>query len=157
LTLATTPLSRDILDEIAPLLSRQRGAWAARCHARGVSITHLQVLTLLDEEGPVSMSRLAETLDVSLPSVSGIIGRMAERGLVERVADAADRRVVLARLTSAGSGLISELERIRLDRLNAVVRRLDESQQANLLQAVRDLRVAFAAESASDHPNHPEH
>ncbi|MDQ6682970.1 MAG: MarR family transcriptional regulator [Chloroflexota bacterium] len=155
--LISTPLAQRIIEEIAPLLSRQRGAWAARCHARGVSITHLQVVTVLEDEGQVSMSRLAEILDVSLPSVTGIVDRMAERGLVERVADPSDRRVVLARLTAAGAELGAELERLRLDRLGAVVQRLTEAQQANLLQAVRDLSAAFAAETASNPDNVKEH
>lgn len=153
MALISTPLAQRIIEEIAPLLGRQRGAWAARCHARGVSITHLQVVTVLEDEGQVSMSRLAEILDVSLPSVTGIVDRMAERGLVERVADPTDRRVVLARLTAAGAELGAELERLRLDRLTAVVQRLTEAQQANLLQAVRDLSAAFAAETASN-PDH---
>ncbi len=42
----------------------------------------------------MTMGRLAERLDVSLPNVTGIVDRMAERGFVERGRDAEDRRVV---------------------------------------------------------------
>ena len=44
------------------------------------------------------MSRLAELLDVSLSNATGIVDRMEERGLVERVRVPDDRRVVLVRI-----------------------------------------------------------
>ena len=92
-------LASELLDELLPLLAQQRHAWAARCHAQGLSMSHFQVLSALELEGPVPMSRLADLLGVALPNATGIVGRMEERGLVERAHDETDRRVVLARLT----------------------------------------------------------
>ena len=50
---------------------------------------------MLDTEGPTSMGRLAEALDISVASMTGIVDRMEERGLVERRHEGKDRRVVL--------------------------------------------------------------
>ena len=49
-----------------------------------LSLIHLHVLTVIEADGPLPMSRLAESLDVSVASATGIVGRMEERGLVER-------------------------------------------------------------------------
>ena len=49
-----------------------------------LSLVHLNVLAVLQEEGPLPMSGLAESLDVSHASATGIVDRMEQRGLVER-------------------------------------------------------------------------
>ena len=52
--------------------------------------------------GGLKMSELSNTLRVSNGNVTGIVDRLAEEGLVERVAVAGDRRAQLARLSAAG-------------------------------------------------------
>ena len=63
----------------------------------GVSMTQVHVLSLLQHHGDVPMSRLADLLDVSVSNATGLIDRMEERGLVERVRVPDDRRVVIVR------------------------------------------------------------
>ncbi len=50
------------------------------------------------------MGQLAEDLDVSVASVTGIVDRMERRGLVERERGTGDRRVIMVDLTEAGTG-----------------------------------------------------
>ena len=100
----------EIIEALAPLLAHQRRSWAARCQAHGLSMIGFQVLALLEMNGALPMSRLAEEIGVALPNATGIVGRMAERGIVERSHDAVDRRIVLVGLTDAGRRLIGEME-----------------------------------------------
>jgi len=65
-------------------------------------MAHLQTLWILQESGPMPMTHLADVLGVALPNATGIVDRMEQRGLVERVRDDADRRVVTVRPTQAG-------------------------------------------------------
>jgi DNA-binding MarR family transcriptional regulator len=132
----------EIIDALAPLLAHQRRRWAARCQAHGLSIIGFQVLALLEMHGAIPMGRLADELDVALPNATGIIKRMAERGLVERTHGEQDRRVVRVDLTDAGRQLIGEMEAGRRQRMNALIGALDAAQQRRLLQAVRDLHGA---------------
>jgi DNA-binding MarR family transcriptional regulator len=88
------------------------------------------------------MSRLADDLGVALPNATGIIGRLAERGIVDREHDDADRRVVLVSLTVNGKRLIGEMEETRRRRIRRLVEELDPEQQERLLHTVRDLRAA---------------
>jgi len=77
-------VTSELLDEITAWKPHER-IGAFRAWLRGsLSLVHLHVLTILESEGPVSMKRLAEALDVSVASATGIVDRMAERGLVER-------------------------------------------------------------------------
>ncbi|HET8777469.1 MAG TPA: MarR family transcriptional regulator [Candidatus Limnocylindria bacterium] len=137
----TGPAS-EIIDALAPLLAHHRRRWAARCQAHGLSIIGFQVLALLEMHGAIPMSRLAEELDVALPNATGIIKRMAERGLVDRAHDEEDRRIVRVDLTDEGRQLIGEMEAGRRERMTALIGALNASQQRRLLQAVKDLHAA---------------
>ena len=59
-------------------------------------MTHFHVLTLCRHD-EMPMGRLADILDASMSSTTGIIDRMEERGFVERVRVPDDRRIVLVR------------------------------------------------------------
>src|SRR6187397_3435233 len=74
-----------------------------------LSLIHLHVLTTLEADGPLPMGRLADALDVSVASATGIVDRMAQRGLVERRQDPDDRRVVIVHLTEAGATVFRDL------------------------------------------------
>lgn len=136
-----------VFDELAPLLSRAKSAWAAHCQEHGVSMLHVQVLAHLDRTGPASMSSLADHLGVSLPNASGIASRMEERRLIERSHDAGDRRRVLVRLTDAGAQFTRELGDLRRAHVTALIAGLPAESQQNLLRAIRDVRAAIAERS----------
>jgi DNA-binding MarR family transcriptional regulator len=141
-TTTTTTGPEEIIEALAPLLAHQRNRWAARCQAHGLSIIGFQVLALLEMNDGIPMSRLAEELDVALPNATGIVGRMAERGIVQRSHDAVDRRVVRVGLTDAGRQLIGEMEATRRERMTRLIGAMDATQQRRLLQSVRDLHAA---------------
>jgi DNA-binding MarR family transcriptional regulator len=68
-----------------------------------LTIPQATILALLVETGrPLSVTRLAQLLLHETPSISGLVDRMSEAGLVERVKDPGDRRVALVRLTNEG-------------------------------------------------------
>ena len=58
---------------------------------------------------PQRIGRLAERLRTSLPSATSIANRLEQRGLIERVRDETDGRVVLCRLTQSGEERIDVL------------------------------------------------
>ncbi len=108
------------------------------------------VLALLEMHGALPMSRIAEELDVALPNATGIIGRLAERGIVERAHDSLDRRVVLVGLTDAGRDLIGDMERSRRERITRLIGTMDERQLRRLAASVRDLNQAARLVAAAE-------
>lgn len=117
------------------------GAW----HSSGLSLAHLNVVTLLEAHGPMSMGRLAELLGVSLASTTGIVGRMEERRLVERRASPTDRRVVEAHIGEGGRELLGSMRARHREHLREVLARMDEPQLAGLLEGLRAMRAARAS------------
>lgn len=141
-----------ILGELDPIIMRTKDALAQVWHNRSVSKANLHVLMLLEQFGPLPMSRLATMVDVSLPNMTGIVGRMEEHGLVERVRDDADRRVVMVRATAKGTEVTAEIPRLRREFLRRVVCALPEGDRQNCYEAFRAFREA--AESLRDEPVH---
>ena len=145
-----------------------RCAGSQRLVRLGISMTHFHVLTLLRHHDAMPMGRLAEILDVSMSSATGIIDRMEERGLVERVRVPDDRRLVLVRPTPAGLDLVDEAELVKSDVMAGAIARLTPEQVERLARATSDLRAAIEVEMAPTaarfpdltpcgHPSHGPH
>lgn len=132
-----------VLDELSPLIAGERSAFAGRCHERSISMAHLHLMTLLDAAGPMPMGRVAELLGTGLPTATGLVSRMEDRGLVERLRDGDDRRVVLVQLSRGGRRELSALQAGRRRRMAAAVERLSDPERRALLNAIRALRRAF--------------
>jgi DNA-binding MarR family transcriptional regulator len=145
-SISGTPDVEAILTEVSGWIGDLRCASMGRLVQGHVSLTHMHVLWLLQHQGEMSMSRLAVLLDVSLSNATGIIDRMEERGLVERVRVPDDRRVVLVRPAAGGLRALSETESTKRDRMRAVLGHLPDSERPIVLAALRSLRRALSAE-----------
>ncbi|MBI2763050.1 MAG: MarR family transcriptional regulator [Chloroflexi bacterium] len=148
-----------IIADLHDMIAGFRCAGTGRMVKAGVSMTHMHVMWLLDHHGDLHMGQLAELVDVSMSNATGIVDRMEERGLVERVRVPNDRRVVLVRLTPAGVQAIETMEAIKQDRVRGILGRLEASQLTRVAAALSDLRQAVLAELGPDygsghgHPN----
>jgi DNA-binding MarR family transcriptional regulator len=131
-----------ILDELEPLVARQRRAVAKAGCLRAISSTQLHVLFLLVTDGALPMGRLAEQLDVSLPNVTGIIDRMVERGVAERLRDDEDRRLVMVSATPAGRAAVEEIDLVRRRQLGLLLEALSSEDRDRALHVFRALRRA---------------
>ena len=142
MAVATPRIVDQILDQLAPLIARQRRAVAKEGCLRAISSTQLHVLFMLMSDGPTTMSHLADSLGVSLPNVTGLVDRMVENGLVERGGSIDDRRVVTVLATKAGRDTVEEIYLVRRRQLATVLAQLNPDQQRRALETFTDLRVA---------------
>jgi DNA-binding MarR family transcriptional regulator len=126
-------ISADLQD----MFGRMRRTWWERMVQQGLSTTHLHVLSVLEGQGEMTMSRLAELLSVTQSNVTGLIDRLEERGLVERERDRADRRVYIVRLSEGGRRQLADIQMIREELLQTLLAPLD-------LDELRCLERAFA-------------
>jgi DNA-binding MarR family transcriptional regulator len=139
---ANRKLVDEVVDEITSWNPREFIAAFSRLHQGQVSLVHLNVLTLLEATGPLPMSRLAEALDISVASVTGVVDRMEARGLVERRRDADDRRVILVHPAAGGQRLFAEIDAKRRSGLAKLLQRLADDELTGLLTGHRALRAA---------------
>ena len=140
--------AEDAIAGLGRAVGSLRCAGSQRLVRLGISMTHFHVLTLLRHHDAMPMGRLAEILDASVSSATGIIDRMEERGLVERVRVPDDRRIVIVTPTLAGLALVDEAELVRGDVMRAALARLSLQQLERLTVVADDLSTALEQELA---------
>jgi DNA-binding MarR family transcriptional regulator len=143
-----------IVTELQAAIREMRCGSTERLVRRNLSMTHVHVLWLLEHHGTMAMSRLAELMDVSLSNATGLIDRMEERGLVERVRVPDDRRVVLVRPAAGGRLALEENEVVKREQMKEILDRLAPDQLGRVLDAFRDIRSAIDAGSGSQGRHH---
>ena len=134
----------ELLEELTSWNPRERHEEFRTWLAGSLSLVHLHVLNVLEGEGPLSMSRLAEALDVSVASATGIIDRLEQRGLVERRRDSTDRRVILVHPTAAGEAVFTDLAKHRREGLVRLLAQLTDAELAASLIGFRAMKRARA-------------
>lgn len=135
-------LERELLDEMTAWSPRDRGGVFKTWHRHALSLVHLNVLTALEAEGPLAMRRLAEAMDVSDASATGIVDRMEKRGLVERRHGTGDRRQVLVHPTAAGEQVFRDMAAHSRSALSKVLTELTDDEMAALLLGMRAVHAA---------------
>ena len=99
--------------------------------AQAEGLTHVQHQLLVAIKGhrgdlPPSVGDLAGYLLLRPHSTVELVDRAAAAGLVERVPDPDDGRMVRVRLTADGEEILQQLTRAHLDRLHELAAVLDE-------------------------------
>jgi DNA-binding MarR family transcriptional regulator len=128
-----------VFDALRRLVRLLRLASRAAEARTGISGAQLFVAQRLAEAPASSMAELAERTLTDPSSVSTVVARLVERGLVERTPSAEDRRRVQISLTEEGRAAVAnapELAQIRI--LNAV-ERMPPSRRRALARALEDL------------------
>jgi DNA-binding MarR family transcriptional regulator len=143
-------VTETIIAQLRSSLRELRCMNGDRMRRADVSWTHFYIVSMLERHGQMPMSRLADMLDVSLSNTSGVIDRLEERGLVERIRVSDDRRIVLVRSTDVGRRMIAEVEVLKDEMLQQVIDRLDDGQLGRLVQTLDDVRAAALAAFADD-------
>jgi DNA-binding MarR family transcriptional regulator len=117
-----------------------------------LSFTQLKVLCALEMDGEErSVKALAESMGVSLPTMSRAVDGLFERGFVQREEDRADRRMKRVRLTGAGRSVPQELNAARLSALRELMGSLGDDE-AEALERALALIVGRREEIAAYRP-----
>ena len=136
----------DLIDDVGRTFKELRCVGSQRLVKLGISMTHLHALTMLQHHGPLTMSRLAEMLDVSLSNATGIVDRLEDRGFVERVRVKDDRRIVMVQPTTAADVVREQLDVLRSDMVDEALARLDDQRLAVVEAGLRAFRDALQTE-----------
>src|SRR5450830_648312 len=104
--------------------------------ARQFSISRAQwgVLVRLDRSEGLKQSELAEILDLQPISLTRLLDRLAENGLIERRADPNDRRANRLFLTPAAHPLLERLTALGDDMMGMVLAGLDAKTSERMLR-----------------------
>ena len=111
----------------------------------GLSVAQAPVLAILHQaKRPIMITEVARRLLLETPSVTTMIDRLSERGLVERVKDPKDRRKTLVALTAKGKRLVESIREPGRQLQEEMFGALDDGERENLkalLQKFRDANL----------------
>ena len=128
--------SRELADAFSPRLSKLVRLLIRETTGIGLSRTSLSVLAALRDAGSARITELADAERVAQPSMTTLVSRLEEQGLVERRSDPLDGRAVVVALTRTGR---AELDRMTAARAELLARRLEAltpAEQAALAAAL---------------------
>lgn len=83
------------------------------------------------------VSEIGEKLNVTSPTITQHINSLEAQGLVERHADASDRRIVRIRLTEEGEQYIKSVNEARLQMFVGLVEHLGEEESIRFSETLR--------------------
>ncbi len=89
------------------------------------------------DPGGIKVSELSRHMQVTGPAVTHVLNTLEEAGFVERIAEPGDRRIVLVRLTEAGSEIMEQANLYFLDSLRGLVVDLGEQDSRELIRLLK--------------------
>jgi DNA-binding MarR family transcriptional regulator len=114
---------------------RRRQEAATPAVDSGLGPRHLSALDQL-RAGPLTVGALASELDLTLSTVSGVLGELARAELITREVDASDRRRTIVAISARGRADIDDWLDGIASPLARVLNRLDASERAAFLKAM---------------------
>jgi DNA-binding MarR family transcriptional regulator len=117
----------------------------------GLTVPQLAALRAIGRLQPVKGRDLAKGIHLAQPTVTGILGRLEQRGLVRCTRGAQDRRSLEIRLTDEGERVLRDAPSLLQDEF---LRKLDElepaerTQTLTVLQQVADMMDAEGIDAA---------
>jgi DNA-binding MarR family transcriptional regulator len=106
--------------------------------AYDLSLTQLRVLGILRDRR-LRMAELAGYLGLEKSTISGLVDRAEQRGLLARARSGDDRRAVEVFMTDEGRRLAETVEADVRRALDPAIERLDQTRRTTLTQLLRGL------------------
>ena len=111
----------------------------------GLSTPQLICMRQLAKAGELQTSHLAKAVNLSAPTVCGILDRLEQRGLVLRTRHADDRRRVFVRLSASGQETVNSAPPALHDSFLFKLRALPVDQQSEISATLTKLVSMMAA------------
>src|SRR5471032_2395749 len=124
-----------------------------RARQFGISRAQWAVLIRIERSEGLKQSELAELLDLQPISLTRLLDRLADNGLIERRADPNDRRANRLYLKPAAKPLLGRLSELGTDMMETVLKGLDVKSVDRMLKELvmlkNNLRRAISANAHS--------
>lgn len=101
-----------------------------------VSASQLNCLLALYENGPLPPSQIARRIMVKSSTVTGIIDRLEQKGLVQRTRTSRDRRVITVELTDSGTSLSEHAPPPIQQKIIEGLKRLPENEMKKIVHGL---------------------
>lgn len=135
-------LAEDVMEHVRALRKLLLGGGPEPSDRHGSGLTGPQVATIraLVNQGPATLTELAERLHLSHSTTSGIVDRLQARGLVARSRDERDGRVSRVAVTAPVEAYVRKLRSSPYGGLVTALERATPAQRAAVVEGLSTLR-----------------
>ncbi|MBF0309367.1 MAG: MarR family transcriptional regulator [Magnetococcales bacterium] len=121
-------------------------------HVYGISGTQAMILRQMAQTGRTTATRLAGVVHLSKSTISGVLERLENRGLIARQTDGNDRRLEWLMVTAKGEEILTSAAPLLQERFEERFQSLPGEEQNGILaalQRITELMDATDIEAAS--------
>jgi len=136
----------DRLSEVLPVIIKEFAQHQSDEIYRGkITLPQFLVMDFLMKNETAKMSDLAQFMDVSMATMTGIVDRLVRHKYVERLLSDEDRRIIRIRMTREGATLMN---RVYLRRREVIIKIFgqisanDRDEYLRILSRIRDILLA---------------
>jgi len=118
----------DKLDEMMPYMVRRMHQEMAQAMADGITANQFFVMKMMTDRGRMTVSEVAESVNVSLSAVTSLVDRLCKVGMIQRRRSEDDRRVVWLEPTEQGRDMVNTCQASRRNILQRYLGHLEEKE-----------------------------
>ena len=104
-----------------------------------VNMSQLKAMTAFSEDSLLSMGELCKMANIKMPSMTEVVDRFEKEGILERIRDKEDRRVVKVKMTAKGKKMHKEVLKRRADELTKIFGVLTTKDRTKLVDSLKNV------------------
>lgn len=112
----------------------------------GVSITEFTILEALYHKGDLTVNQICDAVLINSGSMTYVIDKLQQRGLLERITSEEDRRVIHVRITNQGKELMDDI----FPKHEKVIEKVFEDVNSEELESVIDILKRIGLDSVKE-------
>jgi len=143
----TNSLATETLQQFRIIIGATRSHFRSLEKACGISGAQIWILSAIEASPGITVSALSQNLSVHVSTASNMLNKLAKAGLVKRLRNEEDRRVVTLHLTAKGQTI---LNRAPKPLTGLVPYALDKLQKKTLTSLNRDLKLLIKEMNYAD-------
>lgn len=122
-----------------------------------LTIAQKKTLMIVNIHGPSTMSEISRKIGVSMPAVTAIVDKLVSAGLVLRMDDPTDRRIIRIATTTVGAQVLADFKGACERRMGEILGQLDRQQRKELVDAFACIHGILEQIDFSPPPARPVH
>ncbi|MDA8139284.1 MAG: MarR family transcriptional regulator [Desulfobacteraceae bacterium] len=116
-----------------------------QCERFGLPDAEIRCLLLFGEERYLTAKGIAHKLNVVKSRVTKLVDGLIRKGIIQKVQDPGDSRVVLLSLTPKGQATLKEINGFMLDMHSQVLTMIHPDQRSGMMNHLELLRISMEA------------
>ncbi|ALC91178.1 transcriptional regulator [Bacillus sp. FJAT-18017] len=107
----------------------------------GLNPTEFAVLELLYHKGDQPMQQIGSKILIASGSITYVVDKLEQKGLLQRVACPTDRRVTFAAITDKGKEFIEEVFPSHEQNIHEIMSRISEDERSQAIDLLKKLGI----------------